>query len=113
MTEQLDLFAARRIRAPGRHIARRMIAALSTHDGPMLRRDFVQRGLTERECRAGCVAAHGRILFGQSGYRLLATAAPEHVRECLATIQSQIEALQEKHRQIARRAHKLLQEDAR
>ena len=52
-------------------LARRMIARLETYSGWMTRANFKDElGLSDRECRAGRRAAHGRIIAGQHGFRL-------------------------------------------
>ena len=58
-----------------------MIAILEVR-GPVwfTRAQFEEYGLSGRECRAGREAAHGRIIAGQSGYKLLRHATQDEAK---------------------------------
>jgi len=105
-----SLFAMRQKSEPGSHLARRMIAALIVCGGRWVtRREMRERfGLSDRECRLGRAAAHGRIIYGQAGYRLLKDATPDEIRRCLSVTCAMINSLQREYRALARRAHGVL-----
>lgn len=105
--QQLELYRDRNTRKrKSPELARRMIAALSANGAWLTREQFrIRHGLTPRECRLGRVAAHGRIIQGQRGYKLITHATPEETAECLANFQSQITALQKEWQAVNRRAH--------
>jgi hypothetical protein len=85
-----------------------MIAILAVRCRWTTRADFAEHGLSDRECRAGRRASHGRILYGQRGFILLRDATPEEVGACLATTTSMIRELQAEYRWTAKRAHGVL-----
>ena len=98
-------FTARARKGP--QLARRMIAALKINGGWMTRADFACFcGLTDRECRLGRAAAHGRIIQGQRGYKLNEAATDDERAACLGNFAAQIKALQEEYRQVCLRAHR-------
>lgn len=105
---QPHLFALKDHATAGGHAARRMIALMAKRPGWWTRAQFSEFMLTDRECRAGRKASHGRIIYGQRGYCLLRDAMPDEIRACLATTASMIRELQEEYRQTARRAHGVL-----
>jgi hypothetical protein len=105
---QLDLFKARKIYAPASHVARRMIAILAVRARWTTRAESAEHGLSDRECRAGRKASHGRIIYGQRGYILLRDATAKEIGECLATTASMINELREEYRVTNRRAHGVL-----
>lgn len=108
MVQQQLNFSSRVVRR--RHAgqcARRMIAYLSCTGIWQTRADMKHAlGMSDRECRLGVEAAHGRIIFGQSGYRLTRKASIEEIDACAATIVSQIKALQQKYKQLILRRHR-------
>ena len=108
MTAQLDLFSQGRIRCKGRHLARKMIAALSVRVGPMTRREFDAMGLTDRECRIGRKASHGRIICGQFGFVLMRNATPEQIHEAREFFASMAKQNLDEVRQIDIRSHGML-----
>ena len=63
---------------------------------------------TARECRLARQCAHGRVLYGQSGFKLLAHATPEEIRKCGGAMLGQIKAMQEEYRQLTKRAHEAI-----
>ena len=90
----------------GAHLARRMIAYLMVTKRWTNRSEMKAAiGLTERECRLARAAAHGRILNGQEGYKLLKYATPEEVDGAGAAWIKRIKACQEEYSQLMRRAH--------
>jgi hypothetical protein len=93
-----------------RHIARRMIAALKMHGGWMTRKQFAERGIDNRQCRAGREASHGRILCGQRGFKLRLFATCDEIRECMAFFQAIEDKARLQRLQYARRSHKSLHE---
>lgn len=104
-----DLSEKANRRKAGPNLARRMIAYL------MVTRRWTNRshfkaaiGLTDRECRLGRAAAHGRILNGQQGYKLLKYATPEEVAEAAGAWIKRIQANQAEYSQLMRRAHGVL-----
>ena len=109
MNAQLNLFDERTRGVPAGRCAARMIAILVKRGGGWLKRaDFAEYGLTDRQCRAGREAAHGRIICGQRGFKLTRNASGEEVAECLAFLASSIRAFQEDYRLVSRRAHRQL-----
>ena len=105
MIAQLTLFPARRKTLPAGKIAARMIAVLARRRTWTTRKEFEAHGLNDRDCRAGCEASHGRIIFGQRGYLLMRDAKPEEIGECAAILHAQRKAAADKLRWIYRRAH--------
>lgn len=90
----------------GGQLARKMIAYLNASSGWTTRAEFKTNiGLTDRECRLGRKASHGRIIFGQRGYHLRKFATEEEISRCLATIISQIQELQDDYKWTARKSH--------
>lgn len=106
---QLELFMPkRRHKVSAGMAAARMIAILAIRHKWTTRADFSDHGLTDRECRAGRRASHGRIIYGQRGFILLQDATPDEIMACLNTTVSMIQELQEEHKWTARRAHGVL-----
>lgn len=92
--------------------ARRMLAYLIATKQWSTRDELVNRcGLSERECRLGCEAAHGRIIFGQRGYKAICYATVDEIAQCGNTILSQIKALQAKYSRLMVRAHRMGKEN--
>ena len=93
----------------GAHLARRMIAYLMVANRWVNRSEFrAAIGLTDRECRLGRAAAHGRILNGSRGYCLLKYATPEEIAQSGQAWIARIKAGQEEYSQLMRRAHGVL-----
>ena len=93
----------------GAHLARRMIAYLMVTKRWVKRDEFKAAiHLTDRECRLGRKAAHGRILATQEGYKLMKFATPEEVAKAALAWISRIKANQEGYSQLMRRAHGVL-----
>jgi len=65
-------------------------------------------GLSPRECRLGRQWAHGRIIMGQDGFKLLRYATPDEIRKCSNVYLGQIEALKKDYSQLTKRAHAAL-----
>ena len=79
----------------GPRLAREMIAVLAGLKRWVTRREFAEKwGFSPdgRECRLGREHAHGRILQGQRGFKLMRDATPEEIAESAARIRAQIEA---------------------
>jgi len=98
--------STRKRKAP--ELARRMIAVLAAKRSWVPRREFAEKhgfSADGRECRLGCMGAHGRIIFGRRGYKLTVASTLEEVQSCLRMIASQIASEQEKHKRISMRAH--------
>ena len=107
----LDLSKPSTRRKAGPNLARRMIAILAVNRGWITRREFKSNhGIDDRACRLGRECAHGRIIRGNLGYKLLAHATPEEIRKACNAWLSQIEAEQEQYRLLIKRAHKTLAE---
>ena len=105
----LDLSQKKKRKKAGPHLARKMIAVLSVSKTWMKRKDFLNWiALTDRECRLGREAAHGRILAGQKGYKLLKYATPDEIREAGNMWISRVKANQEQYSQLMRRAHAMI-----
>lgn len=105
----LDLSKTENRKKAGVHLARRMIAYLAVTKCWTNRTEFKNAiGLTDRECRLGRVAAHGRILNGQKGYKLLKYATPEEISEAAGAWIKRIKANQNEYSQLMRRAHGVL-----
>ena len=104
---ELDLRTRETRKRVGPKLAARMIARLSVAPGWVTRRQFADElgWYDSRKCRLACECAHGRVIFGRHGYRLLRQSTQDEIGECLARITTEIQSLQEKHRLIARRAH--------
>jgi len=87
--------------------ARKMIAILAVKAAWVKRLEIMQAygWKADRLCRLGCEGSHGRIIFGQDGYKLTRLATLNEIDICSATILSQIQALQKKHSQLIRRRH--------
>ena len=99
--------AARRRHVP--KLAARMIAVLAKTRKWTTRADLMDRhGMTPRQCRLARQHAHGRIIYGNNGYRLLRYATPDEIRGCGNALLSQIQALQDEHAQLMRRSHAAL-----
>lgn len=92
----------------GPKLAARMISILAVKRCWMKRKDFARYGLTDRQCRLGRECAHGRILQGQSGYKLMRYATPEEILEARMAIHRQIIAEQKQLDLLTRRAHEAL-----
>ena len=111
MNPQTDFLAKLRNQAArktaGPNLARRMIAYLHVCGDRWVTRDQLRAaiGFTPRQCRLARESAHGRVIMGQRGYRLLSRSTPDEIHECLATFQSQIRAIQREHGLVCRRAH--------
>lgn len=108
MTKQLNLDlsqkASRKRVAP--QAARQMIAFLCR--GGWHKRYEIMGAYgwkTDRLCRLGCEGSHGRIIFGQDGYKLTKLATLDEIDACSSTILSQIKALQRKYTQVIRRRY--------
>ena len=56
--------------------------------------------IAEREIREGRQFSKGRIIFGQSGYKLASAATLEELHACAATMISQIQAMQEEVQEL-------------
>ena len=107
MTNQTDLdFRPQagvkdRAKVPGNpdnaaELARRMIAILEVHaDCWMTRDDMADYDFSERDCRAGRSAAHGRIIAGCKGFKLLKYAAPIELGRWRSFLLSQQRAAQQ------------------
>lgn len=106
---QLDLFAPKKktVLSVSRAAAL-MIAVLAMRRTWTTRAQFAIYGLTDRECRMGRKASHGRIIYGQRGYILMRDATPDEIRACLCTTASMIGEMQDDYRLTARRAHGVL-----
>jgi len=106
----LDLSQKKKRKKAGPHLARKMIAYLAGRQGRWVNRSElkVHQGLTDRECRLGREAAHGRILAGQKGYKLLKYATPDEIREAGNMWISRVKANQEQYSQLMRRAHAMI-----
>jgi len=85
-----------------------MIAVLAVRGTWTTRAEFAERGLSDRECRAGRRASHGRIIYGQRGFILLRDAKPDDIRACLASTLSMVRELEAEWRWTNRRAHGVL-----
>ena len=106
MQTHFDLSDQANRKKAGAHLARRMIAYLMVTKRWTNRSQFKKGiGLTDRECRLGRAAAHGRILAGQQGYKLLKHATPEEIEEAAAAWIKRIKACQEEYSRLMRRAH--------
>ena len=112
MTSQLSFsdLSVRAVRAKrGPMLAAKMIAILYVHRRWMHRAELEQsHGMTPRECRLARQCAHGRVLYGRSGFKLLKWATADEVRKCSGALVGQIKAMQAEHSQLIRRAHAAL-----
>jgi len=94
----------------GPKLAARMMAILAVNRGWLKRKDLARHGLTDRQCRLGRAASHGRIIRGQQGFKLLRYATQEEVRKALSAITAQIKAEQKQYDQLVKRAHRTIHE---
>ena len=74
----------------------------------MTRRELRDRNLNDRQCRLAREHAHGRILAGSKGYRMMRFATPEEIRRSLALRKAQIDTETRNYLQEMRRAHTAL-----
>ena len=109
--KQLTLFAKTKAGRQKRcYLAARMIAVLAVSRRWMTRAEFAERGFSKdgRECRAARAAAHGRIIRGQKGYKLMRYATVDEIRASSNAWMSQIISEQRQHRLETKRAHEAL-----
>jgi len=87
--------------------ARRMIAILIAKQEWIKRPEIMK--LTgwkdSRLCRLGCECSHGRIIFGNKGYKAIRFATMQEIGECLGNITAIIKTMQRRYDQISRRYH--------
>lgn len=104
----LDLRERKTRRKVGPRLAARMMQILAARGTWMTRRELAKYGLTDRECRLGREWAHGRILQGQSGYKLLRYATPLEISTAIGSFRAQIEAESEQMRLLIKRSHQAM-----
>ena len=104
----LDLRERKARRKAGPHLARRMMSILAARGRWTTRKQLSAFGLTDRECRLGREWAHGRILQGQQGYKLLRDATPGEIEAAISAFRAQIEAESKQMGLLIRRAHESL-----
>jgi len=106
----LDFSDRKTRRRAGPRLAARMMAILAARGDWTTRAQLraIDAALTDRACRLGRECAHGRILQGQRGYKLLRHATPAEIRAAYGAFISQIEAEQNQAAQLMRRAHAAL-----
>lgn len=87
--------------------ARRMIALLIVNQGKWLTRADFRREikLDDRQVRAGREAAHGRIAYGQGGFKLLRDLTLDEYREYEARLEKDIQAAVNRKLEAIRRYH--------
>lgn len=68
-------------------------------------------GLTDRQCRLGRKASHGRIIACALGYKLIRHATADEIREAYMSILRQIKSEQNEVAVIMHRAHESLNRD--
>ena len=104
----LDLRDRKSRRKAGPRLAARMMQILAARRRWTTRRDLAKFGLNDRQCRLGREWAHGRILQGQQGYKLLRYATPGEVHEARMAIVRQMEAERKQLELLTRRAHEAM-----
>jgi hypothetical protein len=104
----LDLRERKTRMKHGPKLAARMIAILAQRREWTTRQQMKAYGLTDRECRLAREWAHGRVLCGQKGYKLLRDATPDEIRACYFAFVAMIEAQQVQASWIMRRGHEAL-----
>lgn len=104
----LDLRERKARRKAGPRLAARMMQILAARGRWTTRRELARFGLNDRQCRLGREWAHGRILQGQQGYKLLRDATPGEIEAAISSFRAQIEAESKQMGLLIRRAHESL-----
>lgn len=104
----LDLRERATRRKAGPRLAARMMSILAVRKTWVTRRELAVYGLSDRECRLGRECAHGRIIAGQQGYKLLRYATPDEIQQAIAAFRAQIDAESKAMGRLIRRAHEAL-----
>jgi len=89
----------------GPYLARKMIGILAMRKIWTTRAQFAYYGLTDRQCRLGRAASHGRILRSAHGYKLIRHCSKEEYERSMAAWTAQIKAEQHQHAITAKRWH--------
>ena len=104
----LDLRERKTRRKAGPKLAARMMQVLVARRDWMTRAQLLRYGLNDRECRLGREWAHGRILHGQRGYKLLRYATPGEIEAAIGAFKAQIDAEGRQMGLLIRRAHEAI-----
>jgi hypothetical protein len=104
----LPLHPAQPKKTTARRMAARLIAILKARGGWITRRELYERhGFSRdgRQARAACEMAHGRIIVGRKGFKLLADATPNEIAATRNFYASMKRKLELKIKQLDKRSH--------